>query len=268
MGHEQDAAAELEQLVLEPLDHLDVEVVGGLVEEQQVGLADERLRERDPAAPAARERAERRVGRKLEPREDLVDPLAHTPAAAHFELVLQRIHARELRGVFARRVRHAVELREESAELREPAGDDLEDGGRIVRGRILRERRDLQAGHAPDRARIRCDLAAHDLEQGRLARAVAPDQAHALAGVDLQARAVEERLRAERDRYAVEAQERDCAAPCSRASSAPPSRSRRSSARAAGSGTRPPAFQWRRSCLRRAATPRGSSPPRSRIASA
>ena len=40
----------------EPGDALDVEVVGGLVEHDQVGLADEQLGERDPAPLATGER--------------------------------------------------------------------------------------------------------------------------------------------------------------------------------------------------------------------
>ena len=49
------------QLALEPLEALHVEVVGRLVEEQQVGVAGERARERRARQLAARERVERAV---------------------------------------------------------------------------------------------------------------------------------------------------------------------------------------------------------------
>ena len=45
----------------EPGDRLDVEVIGRLVEQQQVGLADERARQQDAALPAARQRVDNRV---------------------------------------------------------------------------------------------------------------------------------------------------------------------------------------------------------------
>ena len=44
-----DAAGVLREVSLEPADGLRVEVVGGLVEEQEVGLAQQELAERDAA---------------------------------------------------------------------------------------------------------------------------------------------------------------------------------------------------------------------------
>ena len=43
----------------EPRDAVDVDVVGRLVEQQQLGLLEHRARERQPHAPAARQRADR-----------------------------------------------------------------------------------------------------------------------------------------------------------------------------------------------------------------
>ena len=57
----------------------------------------------------------------------------------------------------------------------------------VVARQLLRERRDRERRLAPDLARVGRDLAGDDPQQRRLARAVAPDQAHALAGLDLQA---------------------------------------------------------------------------------
>jgi hypothetical protein len=50
VGHEKDAARKGREGFLQPFDRGDVQVVGGLVEEQQVGLQDERTRERDALA--------------------------------------------------------------------------------------------------------------------------------------------------------------------------------------------------------------------------
>jgi hypothetical protein len=54
------AGVERLQLALEPLEALDVEVVRRLVEQQQVGVAAERARERGARQLAAGERLERR----------------------------------------------------------------------------------------------------------------------------------------------------------------------------------------------------------------
>ncbi len=50
-----DRAGVAAQKSLEPLHALQVEVVGGLVEQQHLGVADEQLRQRDAHLPAARE---------------------------------------------------------------------------------------------------------------------------------------------------------------------------------------------------------------------
>src|SRR5512140_3716891 len=62
--HEEDAACESDEQVLEPLDGPDVEVVGRLVEQQQLRLAHERARERHALLEAARERSHEGVGGK------------------------------------------------------------------------------------------------------------------------------------------------------------------------------------------------------------
>ncbi len=45
MGNEDHGGVEGLELALEPLDALDVQVVGRLVEEQQIGIAGERARQ-------------------------------------------------------------------------------------------------------------------------------------------------------------------------------------------------------------------------------
>src|SRR5262249_58139236 len=53
VGDEQDGAVVRLDRVLERLPALDVEVVGGLVEDQEVGAARDQLRQRQPPALAA-----------------------------------------------------------------------------------------------------------------------------------------------------------------------------------------------------------------------
>ncbi len=54
-------AAPRGEVAREPVDALDVEVVGRLVEQQQLGAVEQQLGERDPPALAAGERRDRRV---------------------------------------------------------------------------------------------------------------------------------------------------------------------------------------------------------------
>jgi hypothetical protein len=55
VGHRHDGALVLLEVALEPRDRLGVEVVGGLVEQQQVGRGEQQPAERDAAALAAGE---------------------------------------------------------------------------------------------------------------------------------------------------------------------------------------------------------------------
>lgn len=64
MGDCQDGAGVAGQVRFEPLDALGVEVVGGLVEQQQVGLGQQQLAQRDAAPLAAGEVGDRLFGRR------------------------------------------------------------------------------------------------------------------------------------------------------------------------------------------------------------
>ena len=55
MRHQDDRGVEAHEMLLEPLERLDIEVVGRLVEQQQVGIARERPPERGTRQLPARE---------------------------------------------------------------------------------------------------------------------------------------------------------------------------------------------------------------------
>ena len=55
MGDDEEAEGGLREVVFEPLDALDVEVVGGLIEQEQVGLLDQAAGDGEAFAPAAGE---------------------------------------------------------------------------------------------------------------------------------------------------------------------------------------------------------------------
>ena len=106
---EDDACVEGRQLVLEPLEARDVEVVRRLVEQQQVRVAAERARERRARQLAAGERVEQAVEIRLaeaEAARDRADALAPVVAAGVLEPRLRlRVAAERLRAVLARRHR-------------------------------------------------------------------------------------------------------------------------------------------------------------------
>ncbi len=54
MRDEHDAAGILDEIALEPGDALGIEMVGGLVEQEDVGLGKQQLAERDAPLLAAR----------------------------------------------------------------------------------------------------------------------------------------------------------------------------------------------------------------------
>ena len=82
-GHQQRAGARLEER-FEPDDRLDVEMVGRLVHQQHVGLAEQHARHRDAHLPAAGERAD-----------VAVDPLVvEAEAVQHFARLRSRARSR------------------------------------------------------------------------------------------------------------------------------------------------------------------------------
>ena len=165
------AAAPAVELAFQPLDGGEVEMVGRLVEQQDIRLRRQRARQRCAAGLAAGEM--RRVF-----------------AAGQPELVEQRLRRVNVVG-------------------RRQAGFDVSERGREPREvRLLRQIAHQRARLHENRAAVGLDQPGRDLEQGRFARAVAADQRHALAGRDRQLRAGQQRRAAEGERDVFELQKR------------------------------------------------------------
>ena len=104
VGDEDDVARIVDQMLLEPLDAFGVEVVGRLVEQQDVGLFEQQPGQRDAALLAAREvvdraspgRAAQRVHRDLE-------LVVERPAVDRVDLLLELAHLGHQRVEIARR---------------------------------------------------------------------------------------------------------------------------------------------------------------------
>ena len=161
MADERQRRAALSQARLQPFDRDEIEVVGRLVEQQDVGLRAQGPDQRSPTRFAAGKTAG--IGGGVEPE------LGH--------------HRPRRIGV---------------VEFMKPGQHIVERGLKAGHVRLLRQigesrRRLDEAGSAVSR-----HLARRDAEQGRFARSVAPDDGDAVAGGNGQFRAVEKRRAAER----------------------------------------------------------------------
>ena len=138
-----------DQELLEPSDRLDVEVVRRLVEQQDVGLGDERPGQQDPAFHPRRQVVEPRVGVEAHPREDRVDPM----------------------GVPFRIVKSL--------------GRDLGDRADPADGHVLCQPGDPKPLLADDLSLVGLDLARDQSEERALPLSVPPEEADSLAPLDL-----------------------------------------------------------------------------------
>ena len=177
-------------------------MVGRLVEQQQVGLAEQQLGQRDAHLPAAGEG----FGRPFEVRRLEAEAAEHrrrlqldAVAVAEPEAILQVAVAMQHRIVLGFRNRRIAELILDGVHLRlhrdqvgERARRLLEDGVTRVTQAVLRQVADGQRVRLEHGARIGLVDAGHHLEQRGLAGAVRSAQADAFAIGDLPRDVVEQ----------------------------------------------------------------------------
>ena len=198
VGHQDDATREGLQVVLKPGHALGVEVVGGLVQQQHVGLREQEPRQGDPALLPPREvfhaPVVRRAAQGVHGHLDLgVD----VPHVAGVDLLLEGGHLlHELVGVvLAQLAGDLVEPGDEALFLT-PGFHVLADvEGRIELGLLLQ----VTHLHAIGRLGLAVELlvqAGQDLEQGRLTRPVDPDHPDLRVGVEGQPDVLEHLLAA------------------------------------------------------------------------
>ena len=172
MGDEDEAAVELGEAVLEDFEGRDVEVVGGLVEDEQVGGLAHQARDEDAGLLTARQAAH-----------------------GHLELFGSE---QEAPGP-GRDVDAAALPRDRVALGRERAAQAL---GRIEAAALLLEPDDPQPIGALDLTRVGWQRSRQEIEQRRLAAAVRADQADARAGRDDEVEVADQTPAAERLRQA------------------------------------------------------------------
>ena len=177
---QQQRARVLQQPLLQPQHRIEVEVVGGLVEQQHVGRRHQRARQVQAHAPAARERGHRALldlGREPQAVQQL--PRARgAVVAAHFLQPVVRLGHR-----LPVLVGEGVGFGLQGLVHDGVAGQHEVDGRVRQRGHFLGDAGDAQARGQVQVATVGFHLAAHGGEQGRFAGAVAADHAHPPTGV-------------------------------------------------------------------------------------
>ena len=185
VADQDQGAAVVAQKPLEPQRGFEVEMIGRLVEQQEVGLGEEDRRERNPHPPAARQI---RDGPALhavieaEPGEDTGRPARRRMGVDLDEPGL------DLGG--PQRLRPGLPFGEEARTLT-VGGKDRFERARVPARRFLRQKTDPVPARQLDGPAIRLQRAADQVQEGRLAGAVAPDQPDLAALGDLRARLVD-----------------------------------------------------------------------------
>ena len=193
MGDGDDGALVLGQVALEPGHRLGVEVVGGLVEQQQFGRAQEQPTQRHAPALTAGERADIGIRRGQAQRVHREFELGvQVPGVGRFDLGLDRgeLVGRVL-GVVGRELVEAVEQRLGLGNAVLHVSLDVL--GLVELGLLL-EHPDGRTGRERGLAAVLLIDAGHDPQQRRLARSVVAQHADLGAGVERQGDVVEDRL--------------------------------------------------------------------------
>ena len=200
MGDDDDRPLELAQEFLEPADREDVEVVRGLVEEEDIRRACEDLRQQHPELEAAGEGRERPavdLAGEAEALEDLAGASLRGVAVVSLEGLLEFREPVGVEGpVFLRDQSLALDHR--PPEFGVSHERDAEDRVVLVQEVVLPEDAEPESLRHADGALGRIFGAAEDVEQRRLAGAVGAHESVALAGVEQKGRVAEEDLASER----------------------------------------------------------------------
>ena len=187
------------QEVLEPQDRLGVQVVRGLVEQQQVGSLEQQLAQGHAAALAAGKHVDRHVGiGQLQGVHGLAELGIDIPAVGGVDLVLELAHLGHEGVHVTIRVAHLLADLVKAIDLGNHVtkchAHVLDDGLVVVERRLLLQDAHGVAGGEPGIAVGDLLDAGHDLEQGRLAHTVGAHDADLGTGVEAQGHVVKDYL--------------------------------------------------------------------------
>ena len=187
MRHQQQGSAITGEPLLKPNHGFQIEVVGGLIEQQQVGTADQRLREIEPHAPAAGKRRHRAFEFSVRKTKAGQQCGGARFGAVAVDLAQPHVQFGEAVAVMINvgSLRKTGKLVLDSAKF----GITIEhvfDSGFRTGGRILRDRCGFPACRNITVATVVMQFAAQQRKQAGLATAIGANQTHAPAGMDLQ----------------------------------------------------------------------------------
>ena len=211
VGDDDDGAGVGGQEVFQPGDGVDVQVVGGLVEHEDVGTRHQRPGQQGAPLQAGGEGAELGFGGQLHPGDDQVDLAVDLPAVLRVQLLPQAVQAGQEPGVVASPLRQQgagmVVIGQQPALGRQAGSDDVDDRAGDAGGDLLVQAGGGDALAAADRAAVRDHLAVDQLHQRGLAAAVAPQQADPFVALDVQVDAVEQQEAAVADAHVLHAEQ-------------------------------------------------------------
>ena len=204
---EQDRPGPRGQVLLQPRDRLDVQVVRRFVEHQQIGRGQHQSGQRDTHAPSAREvlhRAVRITGGEAESCEDLAGLGLDAVPAERLEAVLRGAVGIQGRGVGLgvrirtvgaggrHLVRESHQLLFQLGDVGGAAQDLVDDRSVHLFGQLLGQVPDAGVLADVDRSGVRLLVPDDDLQQSGLADAVAPHERHTATGHQLEGDSLEQ----------------------------------------------------------------------------
>ncbi len=193
----QHRAGVVREVLFQPQDALRVEVVGGLVEQEQIGLAQQELAQRDPSPLPTGKGGDRRIGRRTpQSVHRLLELGVELPRVVVVEDLLELTHLlHQLVGVVGgHQLGDRVVAVELLLDLAEPLLDVAEDCLLLVERRLLLEDADRRTGLDVGLAVVRLIQSRHDLQDARLAGPVGTDHADLRARQEVQRHVVEDDL--------------------------------------------------------------------------
>src|SRR5690606_23267521 len=138
VGDEQHGAIEAGQRLFEPGDGTDVQVVGRLVQQQQVGLRDQCLGQQNTPPPAPGQFGQRLVRRQLQAAQGTVHQLLQAPAVLRLERLLN-VHELVQIGIVTDVLAQVVVLGKQLPDAGQPLGHYVEHGTLVGTRQFLRQ---------------------------------------------------------------------------------------------------------------------------------
>ena len=192
VADKQHGATELAQSLFQPGDGRHIEVVGGFIQQQDVRIRNQGFCQQHTALPAAGQRVQCLIGIDTVLTENGGYLLIQPPAIQGFQTLLD-FHQAVQAGLI-RMLGKLMEFRQQGSGFRKRTGNHFIGCAGILRWQVLRQHCKHCAVVQAHHPAIRHHFPSDNPEQGRLAFAIASQQARALSGVDYQRCLVEQRV--------------------------------------------------------------------------